>query len=149
MQTALDRLNQWITEVPVKFNGLSEQEVSRRPQPHKWSRKEILGHLCDSALNNLQRFVRAQYEEQPNTIIQYDQDQWGRLMNYQELPFEHILSFWVSLNKQVAAVWRRISEGQLQNVFLLNEGKMVTLHWLIDDYVDHMEHHLDQIFGSN
>lgn len=148
MQTALDRLNFWIIEVPVKFGGLSEQEISERPQPYKWSRKEILGHLCDSALNNLQRFVRAQYEEQPNTIIKYDQDQWVRLMNYQELPFEHILSFWVSLNKQIAAVWERTPENQLTNGFLLSEEQTVTLQWLIDDYVDHMEHHLNQIFGT-
>lgn len=148
MQTALDRLNIWMTEVPVEFGGLSEQEISERPQPHKWSRKEILGHLCDSALNNLQRFVRAQYEEQPNTIIKYDQDQWVRLMDYQELPFEHILSFWVSLNKQIAAVWGRIPENQLTNGFLLSEEQTVTLQWLIDDYVDHMEHHLNQIFGT-
>jgi hypothetical protein len=54
----------------------------------------------------------------------------------------------VSLNKQIAAVWGRIPENQLTNGFLLSEEQTVTLQWLIDDYVDHMEHHLNQIFGT-
>lgn len=147
MKTALERLNRLIEEVPAKFSELPESENSVRPQPGKWSRKEILGHLCDSALNNLQRFVRSQYEEQPNRIIPYAQDTWVQLMGYQELPVEHVLNLWVSLNTQVAAVWERTPESALKNVFLLGDGQTVTLQWVIDDYVDHMEHHLKQIFG--
>ncbi|MEC0243683.1 DinB family protein [Paenibacillus dokdonensis] len=144
----VERLNHWIAEVPVKFNILPEPELSIRPQPHKWSKKEILGHLCDSAQNNLQRFIRAQYEEQPQTVIKYDQEQWVKLMGYQDLPFDQVLSLWVSLNKQVAAVIEKTQENHLQKGYPLSEGQIVTLGWLIDDYVDHLEHHLKQIFGD-
>ncbi|GIO34281.1 MULTISPECIES: DinB family protein [Paenibacillus] len=148
MKNALERLNQAIAEVPAKFREMPEPELSLRPQPEKWSRKEILGHLCDSALNNLQRFVRSQYEPQPNQIIPYTQDEWVQLMGYQELPFDHVLMLWSSLNKQVAAVWERIPAERLDNVFLLGDGQTVTLQWVIDDYVDHLEHHLKQICGA-
>jgi len=144
----VERLKHWIAEVPEKFSVLSEPEVSIRPQPHKWSKKEILGHLCDSAQNNLQRFIRAQYEEQPQTVIKYDQEQWVKLMGYQDLPFDQVLSLWVSLNKQVAAVIERTPENHLQKGYPFSDGQIVTLGWLIDDYVDHLEHHLKQIFGD-
>ncbi|MCJ8014549.1 DinB family protein [Paenibacillus sp. KQZ6P-2] len=148
MKNIIDRLNHWIARVPERFSVLSETEVSLRPQPHKWSKKEILGHLCDSALNNLQRFIRAQYEEQPQTVIKYAQDEWVRLMGYQELPLEHVLSLWVSLNTQVAAIIKNIPEEKLQSTYPFSDGKHVTLEWMIRDYVDHLEHHLRQIFGK-
>src|SRR4030095_2595683 len=43
---------------------LQETEVSLKPAPGKWSKKEILGHLIDSATNNHQRFVRTQMTEE-------------------------------------------------------------------------------------
>lgn len=148
MKQVIERLNHWVVEVPERFGMWSETELSMRPQPDKWSKKEILGHLCDSAQNNLQRFVRAQYEEQPQTVIKYAQDDWVRLMGYQELPFEHVLSLWVSLNKQVAAVGDNIPEAKLQNTYPFGDGQPVTLEWMVGDYVDHLEHHLRQIFGK-
>jgi hypothetical protein len=71
MKTILDRLNYWISEVPSRVHTLPELDLSVRPHPNKWSKKEILGHLCDSALTNLQRFVRAQYEVQPYRVLKY------------------------------------------------------------------------------
>ncbi|MED5017419.1 DinB family protein [Paenibacillus chibensis] len=149
MKEVIARLHHWIEKVPASFNTQSETEISKRPQPNKWSQKEILGHLCDSAQNNLQRFIRAQYEEQPQTVIRYDQDAWVHLMGYQTLPFEQVLSLWVSLHKQVAAVMEHTPKEWLQNTYPFGDGQPVTLEWMMRDYVDHLEHHLKQIFGSH
>lgn len=149
MKEVIARLHHWIEKIPASFNALSEAEISKRPQPNKWSKKEILGHLCDSAQNNLQRFIRAQYEEQPQTVIRYDQDAWVQLMGYQTLPFEQVLSLWVSLHKQVAAVMEHTPKERLQNTYPFGDGQPVTLEWMMRDYVDHLEHHLQQIFGSD
>ncbi|OAB37390.1 hypothetical protein PMSM_04820 [Paenibacillus macquariensis subsp. macquariensis] len=65
MQIVIDNLNNWLIKVPEEFSRMSELEVSERPLPHKWSKKEMLGHLCDSAINNLERFIKIQYEPQP------------------------------------------------------------------------------------
>jgi hypothetical protein len=148
METTLERLNHWITELPSKIYALSEFDLSAQPQPHKWSKKEILGHLCDSALNNLQRFVRAQYEDQPYTVIKYAQNQWVDLMGYQNLPIDHIVSLWVNLNRLTVEVIAKIPEDRLQNSCEIGEEQIVTLEWIIKDYVDHMEHHLKQIFRT-
>lgn len=144
MKTTLESLIHWITELPSKIYALSEFDLSDRPQPNKWSKKEILGHLCDSALNNLQRFVRSQYEDQPYTVLKYAQNQWVEHMDYQNL----ILNLWLSLNKQIAEVIAKIPEDKLQNSCEIGEGQTVTLELIIKDYVDHMEHHLKQIFHT-
>jgi hypothetical protein len=148
MKLTLERLNHWITELPSRMYALSEFELSTRPQPNKWSKKEILGHLCDSALNNLQRFVRAQYEDQPYTVIKYAQNQWVELMGYQNLPIDHIVDLWVNLNRQIVEVIAKITEDRLQNSCEIGEEQTVTLEWMIKDYLDHMEHHFKQIFHT-
>jgi hypothetical protein len=148
MKAILERLNYWITEVPSRIQSLSELNLSVQPRPNKWSKKEILGHLCDSAITNLQRFVRAQYESQPYTVLKYDQNQWVELMDYQNLPAEHILNLWVVLNKQVVGVIANISEERLLYSCEIGEEKLVTLEWLIKDYIEHLEHHLKQIFHT-
>lgn len=148
MNAIVERLNYWIIEVPSKFQAYSELNDSVQPQPNKWSKKEILGHLCDSALTNLQRFVRAQYEPLPYTVLNYEQNHWVELMDYHNLPAVHILNFWVVLNKQIVAVIENIPEDRLLNSCETGDAKIVTLEWLIKDYLEHMEHHLNQIFNT-
>jgi hypothetical protein len=148
MKAIFERINYWIKEVPSKINAFSELDLSVRPLPNIWSKKEILGHLCDSSLTNLQRFVRAQYESQPYTVLKYAQNEWVELMDYQNLPTDHILNLWVILNKQVAGVIANISEERLFYSCEIGEEKIVTLEWLINDYVVHLDHHLEQIFRT-
>ena len=147
MKATIDRLQHWITEVPVRIGALSELESSIRTQPHKWSKKEILGHLCDSTLTNMQRFVRAQYEPQPHVVVKYAQNQWVEHMNYQNQPVSQVLNLWIALNTQVVNILAHIPEDRLMYTCDIGEGQMVTLKWLIEDYMEHLEHHLEQIFG--
>ena len=65
MQNVIDSLRDWIISVSKEFKQMTEVEASQRPAPQKWSKKEILGHLCDSAIHNLQRFINIQFEKQP------------------------------------------------------------------------------------
>lgn len=51
-----------------------------------------------------------------------------------------------SLNQAILRVITRLIPDQLQLVFLMENGGTVTLQWLIEDYLDHMKHHLEQIF---
>ncbi|WP_152396100.1 DinB family protein [Paenibacillus guangzhouensis] len=147
MNATIERLQHWIKEVPARLANLSEHDFSERPQPHKWSKKEILGHLCDSALTNIQRFVRAQYESQPYVVLKYAQNQWVEHMNYQNQSVSQVLNLWIALNTQALSVITTIPEDRLMYTCDIGEGQIVTLEWLIKDYVEHLEHHLGQIFG--
>ncbi|WP_141433891.1 DinB family protein [Bacillus sp. 03113] len=147
MQNVIDQLNHWIIKVPEEFSQMSELKVSHRPMPHKWSKKEILGHLCDSAINNLERFIKIQYEQQPFLLNPYNQNQWVELQGYQDIPIEEILNLWCSLNKKIIKVISKIPSEKRSYLCDIGNNQLMTLEWLIQDYLEHMEHHLkNQVF---
>ncbi|WP_171062837.1 DinB family protein [Larkinella sp. C7] len=141
---ALQQLRTYLLEVPVRLRGFSEEELTFR-KPGKWSRKEILGHLIDSGLNNLKRFTDAQFLPSPFVVERYDQNQSVVYNRYQELPLEHLLTYWQSLNRQILYVTENMPEETLQKpVIPPDDSPTVTLLWLIDDYVAHLGHHFKQ-----
>jgi hypothetical protein len=147
LQTALLQLEKHIQEVPEQFKQLPAESILKKPAPGKWSKQEILGHLIDSAINNLKRFTDTQYFPQPYTVIRYNQDELVIINRYQQLPLEHLLQLWGVLNKQVLYVARNIPAEKLAYTIITTSGESKTLEWLVIDYVEHMEHHLKQIFG--
>jgi hypothetical protein len=116
-----------------------------KPAPGKWSNKEIIGHLIDSAMINLQRFVRCTYEE--NFKLIYEQDEWVAAQRYQEMDIDHLLELWQSLNLQIARVIDKYPPERLK-AKCDNNKREVSLHtveWLAQDYIGHLQHHLNQI----
>jgi hypothetical protein len=142
-----DQLLQILRESKSSFSTISEADWSAKPNARKWSKKEILGHLVDSALTNLRRFIMTQY--QPGEKIVYHQDEWVALQGYQQVELNELTTLWVALNQQIARVIQRIPEDKLQ--FTCDTGKLgIELHsleFLIDDYLVHLQHHLAQIKG--
>jgi len=145
---ARQQLEIYIETFPIKLKQFSSEELLKRSAPGKWSKQEILGHLVDSAINNLKRFTEIQFLPQPYTIISYQQKELVIVNNYQDLPLQHLLDLWQSLNRQIVFVVKVIPEDKLNYpVDPQYENKeMKTLGWIICDYVAHMEHHFSQIF---
>jgi hypothetical protein len=127
-----------------RLRQIEDSEASVRPAPGKWSRKEILGHLIDSAANNHQRFVRLQLASRLD-LPGYDGDEWVRLQRYQERSWSDIIDLWQMYNLQLAGVIRLVDPKALRNVWHMPDGNDVDLEFIIRDYVVHMRHHLDQI----
>lgn len=140
---SVHRLQALVESVPSRLSAISEDEYSHRENANAWSKKQILGHLIDSAANNHQRFIRAQYEDAPS--VTYDQDKWNELSHYQLLDSNHIIQLWTMYNRHLYEILKRIPDDSLVRVCNVGNGHNVTLQWLIDDYIDHMEHHLKQI----
>jgi hypothetical protein len=108
-------------------------------------KKEIIGHMIDSAQINLQRFVRCTYED--NFKLIYEQDEWVAAAHYQDADIKEILDLWILLNRQIIRVLNNYPESRLQ-AQCDNDKNVVSLHtvqWLADDYIRHMQHHLAQI----
>lgn len=135
-------LNELVNRAAVLLPQISDAEFSRKVSPEKWSKKEILGHLIDSATNNHHRFIRAQYEANP--AISYDQNEWNKFNFYQEIESAQVIHFWIVYNKQLLEIIQRIPEENLTKHVKVGES-LVTLEFIIIDYVRHLEHHLKQI----
>lgn len=142
IQHVIDRLSHLVAEVPEKFKQFSAEEIDRKPAPRKWSKKEIVGHLCDSCLHNIQRIIRVQYEDKP--FIIYKQDAWVKNQGYQSRQFEEVLEYWIALHRQFIHALKQFPESRLASI--IDCGKEVTARFVITDYLDHQLHHLKQIF---
>jgi hypothetical protein len=140
------------------LRALDEALTARRPAPKRWSKREILGHLIDSASNNHQRFVRARW--QADLVFQgYAQDDWVDLQGYAEAPWAELVDLWALLNRHLARVMSRVPEAirsrprerhNLDRVAYrpVAIDRPATLDYFMADYVDHLCHHLDQILDE-
>ena len=148
---AMQQLEIYIESFPIKLKQFSSEELLKRPAPGKWSKQEILGHLIDSAINNLKRFTEIQSLPQPYTIISYKQNELVIVNDYQNLRLQHLLDLWQRLNRQIVFVVKAIPDGKLKYpVDPQYENKEIkTLGWIICDYIAHMEHHFRQIFPDH
>lgn len=146
MKHIFTELRDLIASCVDRFTALPESEWVAKPNPAKWSKKEVLGHLIDSALNNHRRFIVTQYAQ--NHRIVYYQDQWVFFQGYQQADTQELIALWRLLNLQIV----RVLEIMPEHVYLhtCDTGKdgadLHTLEWLAMDYVEHLKHHLEQIF---
>jgi hypothetical protein len=138
--------------------AISDSDAALRPAPGKWSRKEIVGHLIDSAVNNQARFVRALLQDDL-VFPGYDQDAWVRTQRYQERDWKELVGAWRAYNHQIAEIMRVAPADErdrprarhnLQEIGFepLPPGTPATLGFLMRDYIAHLKHHLRQILTS-
>jgi hypothetical protein len=140
---AVSRL-QYLTEIiPPLLYTMEDQEFSAKPLPHKWSKKEIMGHLIDSATNNHHRFTRGQFENIPS--ISYNQDKWNESAHYQKMNKDLLIRFWTAYNEFLCQLVQLIPGQKLQSVVNTGGENNYSIEYLINDYVVHLEHHLRQV----
>ena len=143
IKLSIQRLKELVNIAPKLLAEISESDFAHKPLPNKWSKKEIIGHLIDSATNNHQRLVRAQFEDIPK--IKYDQDKWNKYSAYQNIGGQKIIDFWCAYNNQLIEIMMQIPENDLSRKVDVGAEQPVTIEFLINDYVDHQEHHLKQV----
>jgi hypothetical protein len=144
-----------VDETTPALLAITDDASGRRPAPGKWSPREIVGHLIDSASNNHQRFVRAQFQDHL-TFAGYDQDAWVARQNYQDGPWRELVALWASFNRHLARVMAAVPDTTRTKPFTTHnlhqlafkpvpESQPATLDYFMQDYVDHLKHHLRQI----
>jgi DinB superfamily len=142
--TGVAILERVLETVPPRL--LAMQHVGAPAPAGHWSKKQILGHLIDSACNNHQRFVRSQligHLDFPN----YAQNEWVSVQAYETESWPDLVNLWTLLNRHILHVVRNIPPERLANTCSVGGKEPMALCDLFDDYVEHMEHHLSQIFG--
>lgn len=158
MDTSEKELRRVIATATPRLEAIADDQAASPRGPGKWSRKEIIGHLIDSATINHQRFVRAQFTDE---LIgpTYDQDAWVRVQRYREAPWRELVSLWTFMNLQLARVMEAVpshvrtmprARHNLEQVAFraIPPSEPATLEYFMQDYVVHLEHHLGQVFES-
>lgn len=141
---AIQKLETLVAEVPARLLALSDSQAQEKVAGMRWSRKELIGHLIDSASNNHQRFVRAQ--QQPRmSFPRYVQDHWIAAQGYGERPWRELVELWRLYNRHLLHVMRRVPATAFANVCEVSADEPSTLGHHMSDYVVHMEHHLGQL----
>jgi hypothetical protein len=143
----MNEITDKLTGIIDKVRELKGHDIdwAHKDSPAKWSKKEVIGHLIDSAQVNLQRFVRCTYEE--NFRLTYEQVEWVAAAHYQDADINELIELWALLNLQIARVLTNYSPNRL-GIRCDNskqEPNLQTVEWLAADYVDHMMHHLKGI----
>jgi hypothetical protein len=129
-----------VREVMPWLASLSDADVCRPERAGKWSAKQVIGHLTDSAINNLGRIVKMQLEADQH-LSGYDQASWVRVQHYDEREWPEVLGLWFALNEHIVWIIAHVEKSALTHCGII-EGDPMTLGFLIEDYVAHMQHHV-------
>jgi len=133
----LDEIHRALIALPVEWADLPWRAGG-------WTRKQIVGHLLDSAANNRQRFVRAAIQ---GSYLgpKYEQDAWVAAHGYRNQSWETLLGWWETEHEILIAVVDNIPEDKLGVLCVVGDDPPVSLRFLIEDYVAHQNWHLKQL----
>jgi hypothetical protein len=156
--TPWDSLREAVERAGPALLSLPDALTATRPAPGKWSPREIVGHLIDSASNNHRRFVLAQQQEDL-VFSGYAQAAWVAAQRYQDAAWEELVSLWRGFNLHLARVMEatptsdrtrpRLRHNLHEIAFRpVPEDQPATLEYLMRDYVEHLEHHLRQVLTA-
>ena len=154
----LDDFRNTIVSAKARLKDVPEEQSRHKGSADGWSRIEVIGHLIDSAANNHQRFVHAQFTDDL-VFADYEQDQWVSTQKYRDESWPDVIDLWSSYNLHLLHVVSVIPEDVLTKMRAqhtldeiafkdLDKNEPATLEFLIRDYVDHLHHHLNQIFAE-
>ncbi len=144
MQVTAQSLRQTLDQVLPFLQEITDENASIKPLPSKWSKKEILGHLIDSACNNQQKFVRMM--AQPHLdFVGYAQDFWVKEQHYNLVSWQELVNFWYAYNQHIAHIIEYINPDFLQNTITIEGKGLFTLEFIMQDYAEHLKHHLKAI----
>ncbi len=141
---AIALLRRLLEEAPSRLEKLPQTTVARKPSAARWSPKEHLGHLLDSAAVNHQRLVLAQLEENP-ALPGYDRNRWVELHGYQQRDWRELIESWRVLNRELLAAAEAASEPAWRRRCIVAGSVPQTLKIMFEEYVDHLLHHLEHI----
>ena len=148
MKELSEKLLSVIEVAEPRLRKISTPESTKPVLSGGWSRKQVIGHLIDSASNNHQRFVRAALQTSLD-FPGYDQEGNIRVQALQEAEWPLLISLWAAYNRHLAHVIAHLPASRLETPCRIGSGEPVTLGFIATDYVTHLVHHLSQIGAAD
>jgi hypothetical protein len=146
MKQNAQKIRDVVTKVADQLKSMNSDEVSMRETPGSWTKKEILGHLIDSTANNHQRIVRACYNAATN-FPPYSQIDWVQIQQYNQLEWTELIELWVVYNRHLSNIIERVPEESASSSVNIGLEEPVTLEYVVEDYLRHLQHHLKDVIG--
>jgi hypothetical protein len=146
MKSVIEDLQQAVDEAAAQFARFTDADTSAPQADGKWSRKQLLGHLIDSAANNHQRFIRGQLDE-PHAFPGYEQEAWVERNGYTDTAWSDLVALWQNYNLHLLRVLARIPPDHLNVQCTVGDSEPMTLGYIAEDYVRHLKHHLRQLLA--
>lgn len=146
MQSTLNDFKSTLDHALAQLAQITDADSRNVVSPEKWSKKQVLGHLIDSAANNHQRFVRAQLGQEL-AFPGYEQEAWVTVQHYQDESWDALVALWQYYNRHLLHLMAHVPGDQLSRRCAIGDSDPVTLEFLMKDYVVHLKHHLEQILG--
>jgi hypothetical protein len=146
MTATISHFEELLKTVPRRLADIADGDAARKPAPNRWSKKEIMGHLIDSAANNHQRFVRAQGVPRLE-FPGYEQEFWVATQSYATAPWPDLVNLWLLLNRHLLRVVKAMPAEVLSHECVIGGRPAVTLEALAADYLRHVDNHLGQLLG--
>jgi hypothetical protein len=145
IQSAIEELSELVTTLPAEWRPIPDEQAARRRSDGGWSRKQIVGHMIDSATVNQQRFIRALAGDSDFSLL-YAQEEWVDLNGYQSRDWSEIIDLWKAINLHLLSVCRRIGEDQA-DLICGKDGDPGpwTLAHRVPDYAAHLKMHVEQM----
>jgi len=144
MKEIVNEIRAIVKNAVDSLSSMDPGRVSVRENPSQWSKKEILGHLIDSAVNNHHRFVRGAYNAASDFPV-YNQNDWVRVQQYNRSEWVDLIALWSTYNLHLGDVIERLPEEALSSPCNIGLEEPVSLEFVIKDYVRHLRHHIDAI----
>jgi uncharacterized damage-inducible protein DinB len=141
-RTLLDQYAADSVKLRQSIAGLSPAQLQAFPVPGTWSIQQIVLHMMDSDLIGADRMKRVAVEERPPTLIGYDETAFAKGLSYHELDPQKACDVF-ELNRQLTAeALLRVPDSAFARIGHHNEHGEMTLAELVQNYVDHLLHHL-------
>ncbi len=147
MEIIAEQIRKTVIKARSDLENISEENAEFKSAPDKWSKKEILGHLIDSAANNHQRFVSAAYDSAAD-FPPYNQNLWVEIQQHNSQQWSHLINFFTLYNLHLCHILDSLPEEVLTNQCGIGKENTITIKFVIEDYLRHLQHHLTKIFQT-
>lgn len=147
MKNIANQIYEMVGKIEPQLRRMTEEDLRYKSSPDEWSKKEILGHLIDSAANNHQRFIRAVYHV-ADQFPTYDQVEWVKIQKYNEIPSRTLIAFWVAYNIHLCHVIDCIPSDAESSPCNIGKEEPVPLDYIVKDYLRHLRHHVEDLLNN-